>query len=287
MAKPHPDTSVTSEVRARVEALDLPFNRYGTDAFGVSRPHLRQVLRTSGWFYRHYFRVRAHGLTNVPNRGRAMLVGNHSGGVALDAGMVITSLMLDHDPPRLAHGMIEKFIANVPFASKWASRCGQFTGLPEHALRLLEAERLLLVFPEGANGTAKLFPQRHALVKFGTGFMRLALQTRSPIVPLAFLGGGDAIPTVHNAYGLGKLFGVPYLPITPYGVPVPLPVRLDVLYGAPMLFEGDGSEDDEIIAEQVERMKKRIAELMDLGTAFRRGELRARELADLLTETRS
>ena len=56
--------------------------------------------------------------------------------------------------------MVEKFINRIPFASVLASRTGQFTGLPEHAKRLLEEDRLLMVFPEGARGTAKLYTQR-------------------------------------------------------------------------------------------------------------------------------
>src|SRR5207253_527346 len=194
-----PMLGVRADVRERVKRLELPFNRYGVDPFGVSREHLRQIMTGFAWLYRHYFRVRSHGVDNVPARGRAMLIGNHSGGVALDAAMVITSLMMDKDPPRLAHGMAEKFLAHTPFVAEWSTRCGQFTGLPEHAVRLLEDERLVLAFPEGANGTAKLFHERHSLVKFGTGFMRLALETKAPIVPFAFLGGGEAIPTVYNS----------------------------------------------------------------------------------------
>lgn len=270
--------------RARLARLELPWNRFGVDPFGVSREHLAAFVAGFGWLYRRYFRVRAHGLANVPARGRAMLVGNHSGGVALDAAMVITSLLVEAEPPRLAHGMAEKFIAGLPFASEWASRCGQFTGLPEHAARLLADERLLLVFPEGAHGTAKLFPERDTLVKFGTGFVRLALAAQAPIVPFAFLGGGEAIPTVHNAYGLGRLLGVPYVPLTPWGLALPLPVRLDVLYGAPLRFEGDGSEDDAVVAAMVARVKGRIAELMELGGAFRRGELDRAALERRLAE---
>src|SRR5688500_14920537 len=87
--------------------------------------------------YRRYFTVQVHGLENVPPRGRAMLVGNHQNGVALDAAMVIASMFFELEPPRLAQGMAEKFIYLVPFASEWASRCGQLSGLPEHAERLL------------------------------------------------------------------------------------------------------------------------------------------------------
>src|SRR6185295_10976404 len=101
---------------------------------------------------------------------------------------------LEQEPPRLAQAMAEKFLANLPFAARLTSRLGHLTGLPEHVDQLLADERLLLVFPEGARGTAKLFWERDSLVQFGTGFMRLALQTRTPIVPFAFVGGGEAIP---------------------------------------------------------------------------------------------
>ena len=133
------------------------------------------------------------------------------------------------------------------------------------ALRLLESERLLLVFPEGARGTAKLWKDRFSLVDFGTGFMRLALRTKSPIVPFAFLGGGDAIPTVGNLYKLGKLIGVPYLPVTPWLLPLPRPARLSVLYGEPMRVEGSGDEEDATVAGYVDRVKARIADLMEQG----------------------
>jgi 1-acyl-sn-glycerol-3-phosphate acyltransferase len=167
--------------------------------------------------------------------------------------------------------MAEKFINTVPFASQWTNRTGQFTGLPETAQKLLEDERLLLVFPEGARGTAKLYKERHSLVHFGTGFVRLALKTRTPIVPFGFLGGGEAIPTIVNSYALGKLLGAPYVPITPYLLALPLPVRLEVHYGAPLVFEGDGSEDDEVIAGYVEQVKARIAELIEVGRRHREG----------------
>jgi 1-acyl-sn-glycerol-3-phosphate acyltransferase len=200
-----------------------------------------------------------------------MLVGNHSGGVALDGAMVLASLFFELEPPRLGHGMAEKFLNRLPFASQWTARLGQLTGLPEHAVTLLEHERLLMVFPEGARGTAKLYGDRNSLVEFGTGFVRLALETRTPIVPFAFVGGGEAIPTVVNLYGLGKLFGVPYVPLTPYLLPVPRPVGLEIYYGEPIVLDGTGFEADEVILRHVERVKQRIAELLEAGVRIRRG----------------
>jgi 1-acyl-sn-glycerol-3-phosphate acyltransferase len=260
---------IDEDVRDRIGRLEIPFNACGVDPYGISRDHLAYFMGALGFLYKRYFRVQAFGLENVPPRGRTMLVGNHSGGVAVDGAMVIASMFYSLDTPRLAQGMAEKFINKVPFASQWSNRTGQFTGLPETASMLLEDERLLMVFPEGARGTAKLYKERYSLVNFGTGFVRLAMKTRTPIVPFGFIGGGDAIPTVANSYTLGKLMGAPYVPITPYLVAVPLPVPLAVHYGEPMLFEGTGNEDDELINGHVDRVKSRIAELIEVGRRAR------------------
>lgn len=260
-------------IESRVNRIELPFDEFGIDPYGISRRHLAQAFRIIRPLYRHYFKVACHGAGNIPKRGRAMLVGNHSGGVALDGLMVIASCFFEMDPPRLAQGMAEKFINRFPVASIWASRTGQFTGLPEHAARLLEDDRLLMVFPEGARGTAKLYPERNSLVDFGTGFMRLALKTRTPIVPFGFVGGGEAIPTIANLYRLGKLVGVPYVPVTPYLLPIPRPARLEVHYGRPLTFQGTGNEDDEVIQRHIEKVKSAIAELIERGRASRRQSL--------------
>src|SRR5690606_5534828 len=205
------------EVDERLARLELPFDAYGVDPWGVSRWHLGVFYRALEPFYRIWFRVHVEGSGNVPERGRAMLVGNHSGGYAIDGAMTIASAFFDLPTPRVAQGMADLFLSRLPFASTWSARCGQLPGLPEHAERLLEEDRLLMVFPEGGRGTAKLYPERYSLVGFGTGFMRLALKTRTPIIPFGFLGGGAAIPSIVNSTWLGKLLGVPYVPLTPYG----------------------------------------------------------------------
>jgi 1-acyl-sn-glycerol-3-phosphate acyltransferase len=260
---------VSEEILERTVCLEVPFNRHGIDPFGISRVEVARMMTVLAWMYRRYFSVTVRGIEHVPARGRAMVVGNHSGGWAVDAMMVIASLFLDRDPPRLAHGMAEKFMSRVPFASLYTSRTGNFTGVPENAVKLLDSERLLMIFPEGARGTAKLYGDRNSLVRFGTGFMRLALQTRTPIVPFAFLGGGEAVPTVVNLYKLGKLVGMPYIPLTPYLLPLPRPVALELYYSEPMRFEGTGNEEDHVIFEYVEQVKARIAGLIDEGQRIR------------------
>jgi 1-acyl-sn-glycerol-3-phosphate acyltransferase len=257
-------------IDARVGRLELPFDARGVDPYGISKWHLAQSFWALRLLYRSYFDVRAEGLVHIPPRGRAMLVGNHSGGIALDGLMVIASCFFELEPPRLAQAMAEKFINRVPFLATLSARCGHFSGLPEHAARLLEDERLLLVFPEGSRGTAKLFRDRWSLVDFGTGFVRLALKTKTPIVPFGFIGGGDAIPTVMNLYKIGRLAGMPYVPVTPWLLPLPRPVPLEIHYGEPIRLEGTGDEDDEVVRGYVGEVKSAIAKLIERGRAARR-----------------
>lgn len=256
---------IDPRVLARVEQIELPWNARGLDPYGISRTHVAEMFSLFSLLYRHYFRVETHGIENVPKTGRAMIVGNHSGGIAIDGAMLITSTFLELDPPRLAQGMAEKFINRMPFASLYSMRTGQFTGLPETAERLLHEDRLLMVFPEGARGTAKLYWERNSLVEFGTGFVRLAMKTGAPIIPAGILGGGAAFPTVVNSEALGRLVGAPYVPFTPYLLPVPLPAKMEIRYGAPLRFEGTGNEDDDVVGVHVDEVKRAVAALMAEG----------------------
>jgi 1-acyl-sn-glycerol-3-phosphate acyltransferase len=262
------------EVEARVAKLEIPFNERGYDRYGVSRRDLVWTFSLLAWIYKRWLDVKVSGIEHVPPRGRAMLIGNHSGGVALDGAMILCSMLLEMDPPRLAQAMVEKFLNTVPFIAKYTWRTGQVTGLPEHAVRLLEDDRLLVVFPEGARGTAKLYWERDSLVKFGTGFMRLALSTRTPIVPFAFVGGGEAIPTVANLYKIGHWVGVPYIPVTPWLVPVPRPTEVRIVFGEPMRFATRADEEDAVIEARVEEVRARVAALIAQGRKERDGEVR-------------
>ena len=276
------------DARERVDQLELPFNRYGLDPFGIDKDSLARVYTLLRIFHGQYFQCQAHGTEHVPATGRAMLIGNHSGGLPIDAGMVLASMFWDMEPPRHAHGMVEYFAQKWPFVSPWFSRLGQLPGLPEHAIRFLENDRVLMVFPEGARGTGKLYKDRYTLVRFGTGFMRIALRTNSPIVPFAFIGGEEAIPTIFHWKSLAKLVGAPYIPITPYILPIPRPVKCEIHYGEPMTFEGDGNETDDVIKGFVEQVRQRIYELIDQGRESRRRRLagdKAEEPAQSATET--
>ncbi len=269
--------AVHPEVAERLRRLELPFGPDGIDPYGVDRAELARFFTIVRWLYRDYFTVRVHHPGRVPPRGAAMLVGNHSGGVAVDGLMVVGACFFELEPPRLAQGMADRFLARLPFVAPATTRLGHFTGLPEHAERLLGDGRLLMVFPEGTRGTAKLYHERDSLVRFGTGFLRIAQAARVPIVPFGFVGAGEAVPTVVNLYRLGRLFGLPYVPLTPWLLPLPRPTELHLVFGEPMRFEGDESTPDEVVQQRVEQVRARIAALIAEGRAARDGAAARRE----------
>lgn len=254
------------DVSERVSRLDIPFEETGYDPYGISEKALARAFRLLRPLYKSYFRVRCHDIHRVPRRTRAMLVPNHSGGVGIDAALMIGACFFDLDPPRLAQGMADRFLNKLPLASLVTSRTGQFTGLPEHAARLLNDDRLLLVFPEGVRGTAKLYRERRTVKSFPLGFMRLAMRTNTPIVPVGILGAGEALPTVANLVKPGRWFGAPYLPLTPYLLPLPLPARFELYFGEPMSFVGSGDEDSDEVRGNVEKVRSAVQELIQAGS---------------------
>ena len=149
--------------------------------------------------------------------------------------------------------MVERYVQTVPFASYLFARWGQITGTPENCRRLLEDEEAILVFPEGAKGISKPFTQRYQLQEFGYGFMRLALETGTPIVPVAVVGAEEQAPAV-NLKPLARILGAPafpVMPLPPFFPILPYPTKYRIYFGEPLRFEGDPDEDDEVIAEKV------------------------------------
>ena len=62
------------------------------------------------------------------------------------------------------------------------------------------------------------------------------------------------------------------MPFTPWLLPLPRPARLDVVVDEPMVFSGDGSEEDDVIEGYVAQVKGKIADLIERGRRLR-GEL--------------
>ena len=267
------------ELAERVRKAPVRLNEFGFDPYGLSPAWWRNVLLPVVMLYRFYFRVETFDIERVP-AGRVLLIANHAGQLPFDGAMLGAAMLLEADPPRIARAMGEYWIPNLPWVSIAAARTGALVGTPSNCVHMLENGECVMVFPEGVRGMNKLFSQRYQLQRFGMGFMRLALETSTPIVPVGIVGSEEQQPGFANQGRLGRLLGMPAFPITatfpwlgPLGL-LPLPVKYRILFGEPLQFEGDATDEDSVIEEKVDQVKAAIRELLDQGRRDRRGVFR-------------
>ena len=264
------------EIDERIAKSPSQLNEYGFDPYGMSPETWRRLALGAAGLYRYYFRVETHQIDRVPS-GRALVIANHAGQLPFDGAMLGMALLLEGEPPRIARAMGEYWIPRLPFVSVLAARTGTLVGTPENCIHMLENGECVMVFPEGVRGINKTFAQRYKLQRFGLGFMRLALATDTPIVPVGIVGSEEQQPGIANLTGLARLLGMPALPLTlgfpwlgPLGI-LPLPVKYHLHFGEPLRFDGDPSDEDAAVERKVETVKDAISALLAAGRRTRRG----------------
>ncbi|MEW5740180.1 MAG: lysophospholipid acyltransferase family protein [Myxococcota bacterium] len=250
-------------------AGERPENEYGVDPFGFSLEYALSAIGPFVWLYKNYFRVQTFGIEKVP-RGRVLLVSNHSGQLPLDGAMIGVAMLTEARPGRAIRSMVMNWVPTLPFVSTFFARVGQIVGTPENCRRLLEKDEAILVFPEGQKAISKLFPQRYQLQEFGLGFMRLALETNTPIVPIAVIGAEEQAPAFVDVKPVAKLLGFPAFPLTPWGLPFPLPTRYRIYFGSPMFFTGRADDDDAELEKKVKVVKAAMQTMIDQGLKARK-----------------
>jgi 1-acyl-sn-glycerol-3-phosphate acyltransferase len=265
---------VGEDIEARLARLPSLRPADEMDPFGLDLEWGKYALSVVAFLHRRYFRVEVFGIDRVPP-GRVLLIANHSGQVPIDGAMIGGSLFFDAEPPRIVRSMVEKWSQTLPFVSQLFPRVGQVVGVPENARRLLEYEEAVLVFPEGSRGISKPFRDRYTLTDFGLGFMRLALETNTPIVPVAVVGAEEQYISFGNVDGLSRLLGMPNFPVVPQffvpGLQLPLPTKYRIHFGEPMRFTGDPDDDDAVIDEKVAVVKATIQSMLNRGLKERKG----------------
>ncbi len=258
---------------ARIARVPMTLGPSGVDPFGQDPEWTKHALACVALLHRKYFRTDVFGAANVP-KGRVLLIANHSGQVPIDAAIIAAAMFMDAEPPRFVRAMVEKWAQALPFVSLLFSRVGQVVGVPDNARRLLERDEALLVFPEGSRGISKPYEDRYRLTDFGLGFMRLAIETNTPIVPVALIGAEEQYVSIANLASVARLLRAPAFPLIPQlllpGGQLPLPTKYRLYFGEPMTFDGDADDDDAVIEEKVWLVKATIQSMVNRGLKARK-----------------
>lgn len=262
------------EIHEKVARIPADVNEYGYDPWGFSPAAFENLLLPAALMYRYYFRVESLGLERLPE-GRMLLIGNHAGQVAFDGMMVTAAMVLEADPPRVARAMGEYWLGTLPWMNVLMDRMGSTVGTRETAVDLLDHGEAVLAFPEGVRGMNKVYSDAYTLKRFGLGFMRLALATKTPIVPISIVGSEEQQPGLANLEGIARSLGMPSFPVTltfpwlgPFGL-WPLPVRYHIEFGEPLYFSGSPADEDDVVGAKVDQVKAAIQAGLDRGVERR------------------
>lgn len=243
--------------------LELP-----GDGFGFDPVFTERVKNIALWFYRNYWRVEVDGLSNVPARGRALLVANHAGIVPYDGAMIRTAILAEHPRPRHARMLVVDWAFAMPFTNMVLLKTGNVLAHPDNATALLERDELVGVFPEGVRGAAKRYRDRYRIKRLGRGgFVQVALRTGAPIIPVAVVGSEEIHPVLADLQPLARLLHLPALPITPtfpwLGLAglIPLPSKWLIAFGKPIQVAHHGTNaagDARLVLELSEHIREWI-----------------------------
>ena len=256
---------------------------YNEDEWGFDEQFAQLMLPLFELMYERWWRVEASGAQHVPSHGRVLLASNHAGILPWDATMIAVALMKAHPLPRYPRFLVLDWAFRLPWISSVMRKVGGVVASPYNAMRLLEQDELVAVFPEGVKGTGKPFSERYRLQRFGRGgFVEIALRTRSPIVPVAVVGSEEIYPKLAELPGVARMIGAPFFPLTPtfpwlgpLGF-VPLPSKWRIEFCPPIEtapYGPQAADDRSAVFELSERVRETIQaklyeNLVKRGPAF-------------------
>lgn len=251
-----------------------------SDEFGMDPNLVWYLMPFFQFLYHHYFRVDTTGIQNIPEKGPAIIVANHAGGIPYDGVMVNLAVYNKHPRKRSVRFLVHDFAVDMPFLGPFIQKAGGVRASPKNAQHLLKKRQLILVFPEGIRGVGKPYDKRYKLQKFGKGgFIKIAIRSRAAIIPTAIIGSEEIHPIVYSSQMLGKSLGVPFFPLTatfpwlgPLGL-IPLPTKWKIIFGAPIKFDHlkpSEAENDELVEKLAEDVRKKIQKTVNAALAKRK-----------------
>ena len=194
----------------------------------------RQIKNWVGPIIKRYFRAEVRGLDSMPAAGGALVVSNHSGGMFTPDVLVFAPAFYDKfgfDRPvyTLAHYGV--FIG--PFA-EWLRRAGVIEASRENAAKALRSGAVVLVFPGGDYDSYRPTFTENVIDFAGrTGYVRTAIETGVPIVPMVSIGAQETQLFLARGDSIARRLGLTrarmeILPISigfPFGLQHDLPAE--------------------------------------------------------------
>jgi len=228
-----------------------------------------------------YFRMEVEGWERIPEPP-ALLVGVHSGAPFVwDAWTIGIQWWRHYGEERPLHGTAHDALMAAPGVGAYFRKMGVLPAAADSMSAALAAGRDVALWPGGEVDSLRPWVKRDEATLAGrTGFIRLAIASGVPIVPIATVGGPDSMPVLFSGRRLAKVMQLdkiarlkvfPFAISAPWGIApaalpeIPLPTKIRTAFQEPVTLANDPAKakDDDYVDRKYEEVRKSIQRGMD------------------------
>jgi 1-acyl-sn-glycerol-3-phosphate acyltransferase len=229
----------------------------------------------------YWFRMEMEGWENVPE-APALLIGIHSGAPFVwDAWTVGVQWWRHFGDARPLHGTAHDALMAAPLIGRFFRSMGVLPAAQDSITTALAEGRDVALWPGGEVDSLRPWSERDTAILGGrSGFVKVAIKTGAPIVPIATVGGADAMPVLIRGDRLSRLLRLdkalrlkvfPIAISLPWGIApaalpqIPLPAKIRTMLMPAIHVDPDPArlEDDDYIEEIYQQVEKSIQEGMN------------------------
>ena len=229
----------------------------------------------------YWFRMEIEGWENIP-APPVLLVGIHSGAPFVwDAWTVGTQWWRRFGDERPLHGTAHDALMAAPLVGAYFRRMGVLPAAPDSIASALAEGHDVALWPGGEVDSLRPWVKRDEAILAGRmGFVRLAIKSAVPIVPIATVGGPDSMPVLATGRRLARVLRLdkiarlkmfPIAVSAPWGIgpallpEIPLPAKIRTAFQEPVEVDHDTErvEDDDYVERKYEEVRGSIQRGMD------------------------
>ncbi|HEY1511334.1 MAG TPA: lysophospholipid acyltransferase family protein [Solirubrobacteraceae bacterium] len=209
----------------------------------------------------YWFRMEMGGWERLPDPP-ALLIGIHSGAPFVwDAWTIGVQWWRRFGRRRPLHGTAHDALMAAPLIGSYFRRMGVIPAAPDSISAALAAGQDVALWPGGERDSLRPWTKRDTAILAGRmGFVRLAIRSQVPIVPIATVGGPDSMPVLASgkrlakAFQLDKVARLKMFPIAlqaPWGISpallpeIPLPTKIRTEFQEPIVVERDADRAED------------------------------------------
>jgi 1-acyl-sn-glycerol-3-phosphate acyltransferase len=239
-----------------------------------------------------YFRLEIDGWENVPDR-TSLVVGVHSGGaLTMDAWTLVNAWHTHFEGRRTLHGTAHDVLMAAPGLGDYFRAVGVIAANRSSVGAALEQGEDVVVWPGGEVDAMRSWRKRDVATLGGrTGFVKQAIRSGVPIVPVATVGGHDTVFVVSEGKWLANavdkvtglkstlrganlpiIAGFPFplaIEILPAHVPLPAKIRTRLLEPIELDDDPERADDEAYVQKIYDQVEADIQAGMD-GLAAKR-----------------